>query len=143
MIEYLGVKLPTSVRVLNGHRTWRYQVAPAWPDSYGVATAPDWPTPTALEFEVKTLHAEKLGAVGTLMDEPVPPDALLYLVEATLRMSVAQIADLLRAGDKVLDTEGLRSEITPGEFRTTGIRTTGIAWPAVPGVTVRYEDSTR
>jgi hypothetical protein len=43
----------------------------------------------------------------------------------------------------VIDTDGLGSMIYPGAVGRTSIRTTGTAWPAVPGVTVAYEDVTR
>ena len=117
-------------------------VQPERMDSYGI-NGPDWPSPTAVSFETKVMHAEKLAAGGSIPAEPVPPDAMLYIVERVLRMSTARIVQLLNTHGKVAERRSLLSEMIPGQFGQHGIRTQCVAWPVVPGVTVHYKDSTR
>jgi hypothetical protein len=139
----LGVEVPTSILALaDGRSSWRYMAQPSRMDSYGINEL-DWPHPTALSFETKTMVAEKLAAAGSISAEPVPPDAMLYAVESVLRMSTARIAHLLNAKDKVAERRSLLSELIPGSFGQHGIRTRCVAWPTIPGVTTRHEDTTR
>lgn len=143
MTRVLGVDIPTSILALaDGRSSWNYAVQPSRMDSYGINEL-DWPHAGALSFEVKTMHAEKLAAMGSVSAEPVPPDAMLYAVESVLRMSVARIGHLLNAKDKVAERQSLLSEWVSGAFGQHGIRTRCVAWPTIPGVTVHHEDGTR
>lgn len=142
MTKVLGTEVPTSIVQIKGN-TFRYMAQPSRSDSYGVASAPDWPSPTSLSFGIEVMHAEKLGVVAGIGQGPMSPEELLGRTEAAIRGSVHRIAWLLRDNDLVVEVEGMLSEIVTGPFRDIGLRTVARAWPAVPGVTMRYEDSTR
>lgn len=142
MTRVLGVDVPTSVIRIKG-RDLRYMEQPAMSDSYGVTSAPDWPTPISLEFGIKLVHAEKLGAVAEVGECPMPPEELLGRMEMAVTSSVRRIARMLKDKGQVVQAEGMSTDLTMGPFGGVGLRTLAIAWPAVPGVTTRYEDTTR
>jgi hypothetical protein len=142
MTKVLGTEVPTSIVQIKGN-TFRYMAQPSRTDSYGVTSAPDWPSPTSLSFPTESMHIVKLGAVADIGPCPMPPEELLGRTETAIRASVRRIARMLRDNDQVVEVEGMFSEIVTGPFHDIGLRTVARAWPAVPGVTVRYEDSTR
>jgi len=96
----------------------------------------DWASPTALEFEQETLHAETFGLQHVISSEAeIPPAALVRQIERMYHEVRAGLDESGRVVDAT-ETVGIRLCPDPTPFApAVAMRIQAKTWPAMPGVT--------